>query len=56
MVFPASRMTPAYLAVENKMKGEESEKACADTQKPARAAVTEKRIVVDCALATYPVA
>jgi hypothetical protein len=37
--------TVTYLAVENRMKGDESEKACAEAHKPAMAAVTERRIV-----------
>lgn len=34
----------AYLAVEKRMKGVESEKACAEAQQAARAAVKERRI------------
>lgn len=45
LLLPSSSQEITYLAVENKMKGEESEKACADAHKPVIAAVTERRIV-----------
>ncbi len=47
-VFSQLRVAAAYLAVENRMKGEESEKACEDAHKPAMAAATDRRIVFVC--------